>query len=229
MADTRNVPEDVTPEELAAALRLVRSQRTRPRKLGSAQRAAADEETIFVRGEGGAVFEMAPSRMSADLSRRLRMGRLRRVNPDGSAYRREGGREPAPTGSEPYRGGGGPLSEGRVPRPAKTAPKAAWVEYAVAALGADPEEAEGMSRADLIELADYRSDPAAEDFAGGTVPTEEPDADLEEQGDSKTDTRGRPAQAAPKREWIDHAVARGLVSREDAANYTKDDLIEMTK
>lgn len=228
MAGTRNVPEDVTPEELAEALRLVRSQRTRPRKLGAAQRAAADEETIFVRGEGGAVFEMAPSRMSADLSRRLRMGRLRRVNPDGSAYRREGGREPVPTGSEPYRGGGSPLTEGRVPRPAKTAPKAAWVEYAVAALGADPEQAEGMSRADLIELPDYR-DPAAEDFGGGTVPPEDVDGDPQEQGDSKTDARGRPAQAAPKREWIDHAVAKGLVSREDAANYTKDDLIEMTK
>ncbi|MCI0386663.1 hypothetical protein LJ221_20710, partial [Streptomyces sp. CNQ085] len=88
MANTDQIPDGVTPEEWAEALRLVRSQRTRPRKLGAAAQRAADEETIYVRGEGGAVFEIAPSRMTPDMLRRLRMGRLRRVNADGTPYRR---------------------------------------------------------------------------------------------------------------------------------------------
>ncbi|MBD9731176.1 hypothetical protein IGX29_04960 [Streptomyces sp. H28] len=37
----------------------------------------------------------------------------------------------------------------------------------------------------------------------------------------------RPAQAAPKSEWIAHVVRRGLLSADDAANYTKADLIDM--
>jgi len=38
----------------------------------------------------------------------------------------------------------------------------------------------------------------------------------------------RPAQAAPKAEWIAYVVKRGLLSADDAANYTKADLIELT-
>ncbi|KIX79118.1 hypothetical protein SF23_02595 [Streptomyces sp. MBRL 10] len=38
---------------------------------------------------------------------------------------------------------------------------------------------------------------------------------------------GRPAVNAPKSEWIKFVVASGLHSAEDAANYTKADLIEM--
>lgn len=37
----------------------------------------------------------------------------------------------------------------------------------------------------------------------------------------------RPAQAASKAAWIAHVVGRGLLSAEDAANYTKADLIEI--
>jgi predicted DNA-binding protein with PD1-like motif len=36
--------------------------------------------------------------------------------------------------------------------PSKTAPKAAWVDYAVEAHSADRAEAEGLTKADLIEL-----------------------------------------------------------------------------
>lgn len=38
---------------------------------------------------------------------------------------------------------------------------------------------------------------------------------------------GRPPQNAPKADWIDYVVRSRLMSREDAANYTKQDLIDM--
>jgi hypothetical protein len=38
----------------------------------------------------------------------------------------------------------------------------------------------------------------------------------------------RPAVGAPKAVWIDYVVRRGLLSRDDAINYTKVDLIEMS-
>lgn len=41
------------------------------------------------------------------------------------------------------------------------------------------------------------------------------------------DGRSRPAVNAPKAEWIACVVARGLLSAEDAENYTKADLIDM--
>ncbi|MFE7947410.1 hypothetical protein [Streptomyces sp. NPDC057426] len=37
----------------------------------------------------------------------------------------------------------------------------------------------------------------------------------------------RPAVNAPKADWIGYVVKRGLLSAEDAANYTKADLIDM--
>jgi len=37
----------------------------------------------------------------------------------------------------------------------------------------------------------------------------------------------RPPVSAPKAAWIDHVVASRLLSREDAATYTKADLIDM--
>lgn len=41
------------------------------------------------------------------------------------------------------------------------------------------------------------------------------------------DVAGRPAVNANKSEWIDFVVRKGLLSAEDAANYTKADLIDM--
>ncbi|THA31789.1 hypothetical protein E6R18_15775 [Streptomyces sp. A1277] len=41
------------------------------------------------------------------------------------------------------------------------------------------------------------------------------------------DTAGRPAINAPKSEWIGYVVSKGLLSADDAANYTKADLIDM--
>ncbi|WP_156722660.1 hypothetical protein [Streptomyces apocyni] len=188
---------DATEEELAAALAIVRSRR---------QHAA--EETIFVRGEGGAVFEMAPSRMTAETRRRMQMGRLRRVNADGSPYRAHALVSETPSAPA----GGSALTDGRVPRPAKSAPKKDWVLYAVAALGLDEERALEMTRQELIDLPpDHAQHP-------DTVP----DGD-----DPPAPAGGRPAEDAPKKAWIDHVARLGLLSREDAAVYTKDDLIAM--
>lgn len=41
------------------------------------------------------------------------------------------------------------------------------------------------------------------------------------------DVAGRPAVNAAKSEWQAYVVARGLASAEDAANYTKADLIDL--
>lgn len=88
-------------------------------------------ETIHVRGEGGSVIPMDLP-LPEGVAERLAKGLLRRVNPDGSPYR-----EPA---AEPE----GP--------PPQNAPKADWVGYAVRAGGLSAEEAEAMTKADLVEM-----------------------------------------------------------------------------
>lgn len=193
--------EEFTAEELAAALQLLRSRRSAQSK---ARPPVQDDGTVFVRGEGGAVFEMTPSKMSPDLKRRLRLGYLRQVNADGSPLREA---EPAPAP-----GGGGPLNQEPAPRPAKSAPKKDWVLYAVTSLGLDPERAEGMTRQELIDLPP--------DFAQHPGPTPGDDPVV-------APADARPDEGAPKSEWIAHVVAKGLLSAEDAANYTKDDLIDL--
>ncbi|MFI1324553.1 hypothetical protein ACH4TI_15090 [Streptomyces rochei] len=45
--------------------------------------------------------------------------------------------------------------------------------------------------------------------------------------DGQAGEGGRPPVNAPKAEWIDYAVRQRALSREDAANFTKADLIEM--
>lgn len=210
MSNEISLPDGITAEDLAAALEVVRQNKAR----AAARPAAAGqhEETIFVRGEGGAVFEMAPSRMSADMRRRMRMGRLRRVTPDGRPYRTSHD-TPAPAPGDAGAGDAvSALTSGEVPRPAKSAPKKDWVLYAVAVLGLDEEEALGMTRQELIELPVDHTEHA--DVApGAPVPG--------------AGTGGRPDEDAPKAAWIDYVVRQGLLSRDDAEVYTRDDLIAM--
>ncbi|OII64595.1 hypothetical protein BJP40_19845 [Streptomyces sp. CC53] len=63
----------------------------------------------------------------------------------------------------------------------------------------------------------YSSPPAAAPDPDGPAPESGPAPDG---GD-------RPAQAAPKAEWIAYVARRGLLSADDAANYTKADLIDL--
>lgn len=198
-------PDDFTEQELIEAARLLRQRRARARP------PVRDAGAVFIRGEGGAVFEMSPAKMSADVKRRLQLGYLRQVNPDGSPLREPTAPVPAPAAAQ----SGGGEDEEPVPRPNKSAPKRDWVLYAVAALGLTAERAEDMTRQDLMDLppdAAQHPDPTP-----GAAPQQAP-----------AGGGGRPAENAPKTEWIAHAVSKGLVSHEDAANYTRDDLIEMT-
>ncbi|MFE4697284.1 hypothetical protein ACFRIC_09340 [Streptomyces sp. NPDC056738] len=104
-------------------------------------------ETIYLRGEGGGIHAMDLP-LPEPIEERLRKGMLQRVNEDGTPYiepssedATDAGKVPAPGAQVP----GLPLTE-----PAKTAVKADWVGWAVVK-GATPEEADGMTKADLIE------------------------------------------------------------------------------
>ncbi|MFE5628473.1 hypothetical protein [Streptomyces sp. NPDC056543] len=92
-------------------------------------------ETIYVLGEGGGIHAMDLP-LSEPIADRLAKGQLRRVNEDGTPYdeQADDGVPTLPTEA-----------------PAKNAPKADWVGWAVAN-GADPEDAEGSTKGDLIEL-----------------------------------------------------------------------------
>ena len=62
--------------------------------------------------------------------------------------------------------------------------------------------------------------PAQPEQPQGAGPAPVPD-------DGQAGEGGRPPVNAPKAEWIDYAVRQRALSREDAANFTKADLIEM--
>lgn len=186
-----NIPDGVSPEELAEALAAVRASKARIRDRG---------ETIHVRGEGGQIIEMSLP-LPEPIADRLSKGHLRRVEPDGSPY---GGRPAPETGTA--------LTDGIPPRPGKTAVKGDWVAWAVHVHGLEPNEAEAMTKADLMDLPDHPAPP-------------------EDTGRDSALTAGRPpqpAESAPKSAWIAYAVSQGHMSAEDAANLTKDDLIDLT-
>ncbi|MET9954215.1 hypothetical protein ABZ135_22065 [Streptomyces sp. NPDC006339] len=92
-------------------------------------------ETIYLLGEGGGVHAMDLP-LPEPIADRLTKGLLRRVNEDGTPYVEQADDSVPATPTE---------------APAKNAPKAEWVGWAVAQ-GADPEDAEGMTKADLVEL-----------------------------------------------------------------------------
>jgi hypothetical protein len=104
-------------------------------------------ETIYLRGEGGGIHEMDLP-LPESIEERLVKGMLQRVNEDGTPYTEPVTEEPTGAGKAPAPGTqvpGPPLTE-----PAKSATKADWVGWAVVK-GANAEEADGMTKADLIE------------------------------------------------------------------------------
>lgn len=151
-------------------------------------------ETIYVRGEGGAIFAMDLPLPEA-IADRLAKGQIKRVNRDGSPY---AGTDPVTTRAAEQ---GSALTEGLVPRPGARASKDDWVLWAMAVHALPEADAEAMTKAQLQELPEQPAPAAPSD--------------------------GRPDEDAPKSEWIDHIVRKGLLSREDAEAYTKDDLIAM--
>jgi len=165
-------------------------------------------ETIHVKGEGGMVFAMDLPLPEA-IADRLAAGQLVRVNADGSPL--GSARRPAPAQEE-----GTALTTGAVPRPPKTATRPAWTAWAQAVHGLTEAQAADMTKAQLMDLPD-------------TPPTPTP---VEEQEQEDTPpapaANGRPAEDAPKSEWIDYAAKQGKGTREDLAVFTREDLIELT-
>lgn len=216
MAEQITLPEGISAADLAEALALLQRGR---RKI---KPPVQDTGTIHIRGEGGAVFEMTPSKMTDDMRARLRAGRLRRVNPDGSPYNADVAASAAAEVQDT-----GPME-----RPAKSAPKTVWVEYAVRTLGLTAEEADRMTRQDLIELPpDYKDhDPLT---STGPEPDDDGDAVVGDAADGEPKnlpaSAGKPSQSDPKSVWIDYVVRQGLMAREDAETYTKADLIDLAK
>lgn len=100
-------------------------------------------ETIYLRGEGGGIHAMDLP-LPESIAERLTKGMLQRVNKDGTPYR-----EPGP-GPEADKEPEAPTPTLPTAEPAKTAHKAEWVGWAVRQ-GATPEDADGMTKADLIE------------------------------------------------------------------------------
>ncbi|MFJ8154815.1 hypothetical protein [Streptomyces sp. NPDC094468] len=115
-------------------------------------------ETIYVRGEGGGIHPMDLP-LPEPIEERLRKGMLQRVNEDGSLY-------VVPADEEPTNAGKAPAAGQQVPglpltQPGKNADKATWVGWAVVQ-GATAEEADGMTKADLIEKYGTPSTPATQ-------------------------------------------------------------------
>jgi hypothetical protein len=73
----------------------------------------------------------------------------------------------------------------------------------------------------------YAGAPASAPLPDPQSPPEDPDTAPAGTEPTTVDVAGRPAVNAAKSEWIDFVVRKGLLSAEDAANYTKADLIEM--
>lgn len=101
-------------------------------------------ETIYVRGEGGAILAMDLP-LPEGIEQRVEQGLIRRVNADGSPYASTD-RAPGASGSA--------LTQGVSPRPAKAAPKSEWVTWACAVHGYSPQEADALSKAALQDLPD---------------------------------------------------------------------------
>ena len=90
-------------------------------------------ETHHYLGEGGVVWAHDLP-LPEPIAEKVTKGFLRRVNPDGSPWTDPDGAPADPSA-----------------KPAVNAVKAEWVGYAVRTHNVDPEEADGMTKADLIE------------------------------------------------------------------------------
>lgn len=97
-------------------------------------------ETAFYRGEGGVVWEMDLP-LSEVMQEKVVKGTLRRVDADGMPY---------VEASEPDEGGSD-LTNGVPPRPPQSAGKAEWVGYAVLVGEMTVDDADAMTKADLID------------------------------------------------------------------------------
>ena len=98
------------------------------------------DESGFFRGAGGAIWEMRLP-LSGDMAEQLVKGYLIRVNEDGSSHA-----PPADPASE-----GAAVGDVEKP-PASNASKAMWVGYVHRAHDVSIDDAEAMTKNDLVEL-----------------------------------------------------------------------------
>lgn len=96
-------------------------------------------EEIYLLGEGGGRPRPHKLPLPEGVAQRLAKGQIRRVNEDGTPWLAQDAAEHAPE-----------LGVSSPARPNVNDPKARWVEWAVAQ-GEDPEEAEAMTKADLVD------------------------------------------------------------------------------
>ncbi|MEU2077107.1 hypothetical protein [Streptomyces sp. NPDC013489] len=154
-------------------------------------------ETIYVRGEGGAVIAMDLP-LPESIQERYDRGLLQRVHSDGSPWAPAAAQTPA-ADTPPD----GPA------RPGATARKPEWAAWAVAVHAMSPEEADALTLAQLKELPEEPREPVDGATAAQAAAT------------------GRPADDAPKAEWVAFVAKSGRMSADDAANYTREDLIDL--
>jgi len=115
-----------------------------------------------------------------------------------------------------------------VARPAQSAQKSEWVDYAVS-MGMPPAEAEASKKQDLIDL--FREPAAAVDPAqlgpaeSVDVVTPAAEAIAEQVAVQPAVTVERPLQVAVKSAWVDYAVAQGA-DPAAAEAMTKQELVE---
>ncbi|MFE5544566.1 hypothetical protein ACFQ71_12190 [Streptomyces sp. NPDC056534] len=157
-------------------------------------------ETIHVRGEGGAVIAMDLP-LPESIQERYDAGLLQRVHPDGTPWFQAAAAEPAPPA----------VPDGPV-RPGATARKPEWVAWAVAAHAMSAEDADALT---LGQLKDLPEEPAAPVVGTEAAPA------------AAAAAAGRPTDDAPKGEWVAFVVRSGRMSAEDAAAYTREDLIDL--
>lgn len=103
-------------------------------------------ETIYVRGEGGAILAMDLP-LPEGIAERYAAGLLVRVNSDGSPHGGAPAREETGGGTD-----GSDLTAGRSPRPGVNAPKSEWIAFVVARGGLSAEDAANYTKADLIDM-----------------------------------------------------------------------------
>ncbi|MDT0270261.1 hypothetical protein RM844_28720 [Streptomyces sp. DSM 44915] len=106
---------------------------------------------IYVRGEGGAVFPMDLP-LPEPIADRLAAGQLIQVNRDGSPHK--GGTADVQVAAGADGAGTDSPAAGRATaRPAQAAPKSEWIGHVVSRGLLSREDAEAMTKADLIDLA----------------------------------------------------------------------------
>ena len=180
--------------------------------------ANADAEVWLIRGEAGDITPMSPP-LGEGIAQRLRTGALVRVNPDGSRWEAPAHQPAAPPGSLVEKRADEAKAEAAkndVLMPALGAPKAQWVLYAASTGRITPDAAEDLTKDELIVRFGEQPEPSSRPRPK-RVDTDGDDADL---------GPVRPAQNAPKAQWVLFAELVSDLSHDEALALTKAELVE---